>query len=207
MNTADRRMIWIYARVSTDKQDTENQLKGAREYARQQGQELPQEVLEEASTKEHWRKRSLYGLLKYMEPGSLLIVSEVSRLARSTLECLEIFQEAAASGITIHAVKNGLTLDGSMQARIVSTVLAMAAEIERDFIRARTTEALARRREQGLPLGRPVGAKSESKLAAKAAEIDRLTAAKISDAGIARILNVSRSTVARFRASRKEAKP
>jgi hypothetical protein len=44
-------------------------------------------------------------------------------------------------------------------------------------------------------------------MASKAAEIDRLTAAKISDAGIARILNVSRSTVARFRASRKEAKP
>lgn len=207
MSTINHRPIWIYARVSTDKQDTENQLQGARAYARQQGENLPHEVLEEASTKEHWRKRALGGLIERLDPGSLLIVSEVSRLARSTLECLEIFQEAAECGFTIHAVKNGLTLDGSMQARIVSTVLAMAAEIERDFIRARTTEALQRRRAQGLPLGRPIGAKSESKLASKAAEIDRLTAAKISDAGIARILNVSRSTVARFRASRKDAKP
>lgn len=190
----------IYARVSTNKQDTENQLTGCRAYAQQHAAGTVREVLEEASTKQHWRDRAICGALASLPAGSLLIVAEVSRLARSTLECLEIFQEAAANGITIHAVKNNLTLDGSMQARIVSTVLAMAAEIERDFIRARTTEALERRRAAGLPLGRPKGATSASKIESHAAEIAKLTAAKVSDTAIARVLGVSRGTLARFRA-------
>lgn len=199
MGKTEARQTLIYARVSTNQQDTENQLTGCRDYAAQHTTGAIREVLEEASTKVHWKERAIHGALASLPAGSLLIVSEVSRLARSTLECLEIFQEAAANGITIHAVKNALTLDGSMQARIVSTVLAMAAEIERDFIRARTTEALARRKAAGLPLGRPKGATSASKLEGKESEIDRLTAAKVPDTAIARVLGVSRGTLARYR--------
>lgn len=196
--------VWIYARVSTDKQDTANQLQGCREKAATCGCGKPREVLEEASTKKQWRERAIAGVLAEMPAGSTLIVSEISRLARSTLECLEIFREAAQNGITIISVKNGITLDGSIQGRIVSTVLAMAAEIERDMIRARTREALERRKAQGLPLGRPVGAKSESKIAKRKNEIDALTRAKVSDSAIARLLGVSRGTLARFRASQEE---
>lgn len=204
MDKKDDAKVWIYARVSTDKQDTENQLKGCRERAAACSWGKPKEVLEEASTKKQWRERAIAKVLAEMPAGSTLIVSEISRLARTTIECLEIFREAAQNGITIVSVKNGITLDGSIQGRIVSTVIAMAAEIERDMIRARTTEALARRRAQGLPLGRPVGAKSKSKIEKRKSEIDELTRAKISEAGIARILGVSRGTLARFRASQQE---
>lgn len=207
MDNPKEQSIWIYARVSTDKQDTANQLTCCRENAKARTSGKVKEVLEEASTRTHWTERAIAAALAAMPKDSILIVSEISRLARSTLECLEIFREAAQNGITIHAVKNGITLDGSMQGRIVSTVLAMAAEIERDMIRARTTEALARRRAQGLPLGRPVGAKSKSKIEKRKNEIDELTRAKISEAGIARILGVSRGTLARFRASQQEQQP
>lgn len=206
MSKIDHPQGLIYARVSTNQQDTANQLEGCRDYANRASLGNIREVLEEASTKLHWRDRAISGAIASLPAGSLLIVSEVSRLARSTLECLEIFQDAAANGITIHAVKNALTLDGSMQARIVSTVLAMAAEIERDFIRARTTEALARRAAAGLPMGRPKGATSASKLEGRAAEIDRLRAAKVADSAIARVLGVSRGTLARFDQKRSDEK-
>lgn len=204
MDKKDDAKVWIYARVSTDKQDTANQLKGCRERATACCWGKPKEVLEEASTKKQWRERAIAKVLAEMPAGSTLIVSEISRLARTTIECLEIFREAAQNGITIVSVKNGITLDGSIQGRIVSTVIAMAAEIERDMIRARTREALERRKAQGLPLGRPVGAKSESKIAKRKNEIDALTRAKVSESAIARILGVSRGTLARFRASQEE---
>lgn len=190
----------IYVRVSTDSQDTANQLTGCKAYIKGAGLTPGQEIHDTASTKEHWQARKIAALLAQAKSGEWIIVSEVSRIARTTLECLEVFREAAANGVTIHAVKNGLTMDGSMQAKIVSTVLAMAAEIERDMIRARTREALERRKAKGLPLGRPEGATSASKLEKYADRIAELDRANVPDAAIARVLNVSRGTLARYRA-------
>jgi DNA invertase Pin-like site-specific DNA recombinase len=50
-----------------------------------------------------------------------------------------------------------MVLDGSLPSRITATVLGLAAEIEREFIALRTREALAKRRADGKPLGRPKG--------------------------------------------------
>lgn len=194
----------VYVRVSTDGQDTANQLTGIAAFILERQFATGEIIHDTASTKTAWQERKIAPLLASAGPGDWIIVSEVSRLARSTLECLEIFKEAAANGITIHAVKNGLAMDGSMQAKIVSTVLSMAAEIERDMIRARTTESLQRRRAQGLPLGRPEGATSRSKIAGKAGQIAELDRAGVADAAIARVLGVSRGTLARFR-SKQEA--
>jgi DNA invertase Pin-like site-specific DNA recombinase len=189
----------IYARVSTSSQDEENQLQGCRAYAATLNPASLHICREMASSRIAWKERALGDLIEGAAPGEVLIVSEVSRLARNTLECLEIFRAAAEKGLRIYAVKNSLSMDGSMSARIVSTVLAMAAEIERDFIRARTTEALERRRAQGLPLGRPAGATSASKLERHAGKIEELTRAGVSDAAICRVIGCARGTLRSYR--------
>ncbi len=189
--------VWQYLRVSTDEQDTKNQAQCVSAYASNIPNAHHHQISEEASTKRHWKEREIKDILDTCQPGDIIVVSEISRLARSTLECLEIFKEAAERATTIVAVKNGLTMDGSMASKIVSTVLAMAAEIERDMIRARTTEALARRKAKGLPMGRPKGATSESKLTDKRAEIEKLLAVKVGKSGIARLMKCSRGTLDR----------
>ncbi len=89
--------------------------------------------------------------------GDTIIVSELSRLGRSMLECMEILSLATQKGIRVYAVKGNWQLGNSIQSKIVAMAFAMAAEIERDLISQRTTEALAVRKQQGMTLGRPKG--------------------------------------------------
>ena len=51
----------------------------------------------------------------------------------------------------MHIAKNRMVLDQSLPATITATILGLAAQIEREFISARTKEALERRKTAGLP--------------------------------------------------------
>ena len=80
-----------------------------------------------------WRRRKIAQVLDDLKAGDTLVVSELSRLGRSMLECMEILSIAAHKGINLYAVKGEWQLDGSMQSKIMAMVFAMAAEIERDL--------------------------------------------------------------------------
>ncbi|MCP4745672.1 MAG: recombinase family protein, partial [Desulfobacteraceae bacterium] len=104
-----------------------------------------------------------------------IIVSELSRLGRSMLECMEILSIASQKGINIYAVKGNWHLNKSIQSKIIAMAFAMAAEIERDLISQRTKEALRARKAAGKPLGRPKGP-GKSKLDKYRPEIEALLA-------------------------------
>ena len=65
-------------------------------------------------------------------------------------------------------------MDGSIQSRITAVVLGLAAEIERELISARTKEALAKRKAEGMKLGRPRGQAQKLALDSKADEIKKV---------------------------------
>src|SRR5947208_13518980 len=73
------------------------------------------------------------------------------------LECMEIIAIATQKGLHLHAVKGEWQLDGTMQSKIIAMAFSMAAEIERDLISQRTTEALRAKKAAGMKLGRPKG--------------------------------------------------
>jgi DNA invertase Pin-like site-specific DNA recombinase len=104
-----------------------------------------------------------------------LIVSELSRLGRSMLECMEILSIASQKKVNIYAVKGNWQLDNSIQSKILAMAFSMAAEIERELISQRTKEALAARKKAGVKLGRPRGP-SKSKLDPYRPEIEALLA-------------------------------
>jgi DNA invertase Pin-like site-specific DNA recombinase len=62
-----------------------------------------------------------------------VIVSELSRLGRSMLECMDILALATEKKIHIYAVKGNWQLENSLQSKIMAIVFSMAAEIERDL--------------------------------------------------------------------------
>ena len=105
----------------------------------------------------------------------IILVSELSRLGRSMLECMEILSVALERDIRIYAVKGNWQLDQTIQSKIIAMAFAMAAEIERDLISQRTTEALRARKAAGKPLGRPKGP-GKSKLDPFQPEIEALLA-------------------------------
>ena len=198
-------MNHIYMRVSTDHQDAENQKTGILAYLTERGQTHVMLHTDTASGATSWRDRALFRLLGEAEPGDSIVVAEVSRIGRSTVDVLDYFREATARGIKTIVTKSGLVVDDSLQSKITTTILALAGEIEREFLLARTSEGLRRARAAGVQVGRPRGRKSAGKLAGKSAEVDKLLAAGVSNSAISRIFSVSRGTVDRYRSRQKGA--
>ncbi len=167
----DTNRVVGYLRVSTQEQDLEKFKTDILRLANDKGLPGPVEWVEEkVSGCKDWRKRELGTLLNNLSEGDTVIVSELSRLGRSTLQILEIMKLAKEKGIAVHSVKGGWSLTSSMESKIVLNVLAMVAEIERDLISSRTKEALRAKKAQGIKLGRPKGP-GKSKLDAYREEI------------------------------------
>ncbi len=112
---------------------------------------------EKISGKVPWRKRKIAKFIEEFTDGDNIIVSELSRLGRSMLECMEILSIATKKGINIYAVKGNWQLDHSIQSKIIAMAFSMAAEIESDLISKRTKEALQAKKAAGIKLGRPPG--------------------------------------------------
>lgn len=187
--------IFAYLRVSTDAQDVANQRHGIVQYCADKRLHAPLFFEDTASGKNDWRTRALGNVISQAQAADVLVVSEVSRLARSTLQVLEIMRECVDKGVHLHVVKNGIVLDGSMQAKIVATVLGLAAEIERDFISSRTKEALAKRKAEGMKLGRPEGPAKVLRLDQYADKIDGYLSKGIDKRAIAKLLDVAPNTI------------
>jgi len=188
--------IYIYLRVSTSAQDTQNQLHGIHQYCQERGIQADAVIEDTASGSVAWNSRKIGELLSAADKGDVLLVAEVSRMARSTLQVLEILKFASEKQVSIIIVKNGLQFDNSMQSKITATILGLAAEIERDFISMRTKEALAKRKASGKQLGRPQGALAKSyKLDEKRAEIERYRKLGINQTAIAKLVGVARPTL------------
>ncbi len=128
---------------------------------------------ERISGKVSWKKRKISEVLKSLQEGDNLIVSELSRLGRSMLECMEILSIATENKINIYAIKGNWQLDNSIQCKIIAMAFSMAAEIEHDLISQRTKEALRVRKAAGMKLGRPPGP-GKSKLDVFKPEIEAL---------------------------------
>jgi DNA invertase Pin-like site-specific DNA recombinase len=187
--------IYAYLRVSTDAQDVANQRHGVVRYCADKRLLEPIFIEDTASGKTDWRTRPLGQLVTRAGQGDVIVVSEVSRLARSTLQVLEIGRECIERGVHLHVAKNGIVFDDTMQSKIVATVLGLVAEIERDFISARTKEALAKRKAEGMKLGRPIGPARKLRLDDSADKIDAYLTKGIDKRAIAKLLDVAPNTL------------
>jgi len=186
-----------YLRVSTTDQDLEKNKFDILQLANAKGLGQVQWVEETVSGRISWRKRRIAAVLEQLQAGDDLIVSELSRLGRSMLECMEILSIAAQRRIHIHAIKGNWQLDDSIQSKIVAMAFSMAAEIERDLISQRTKEALAARKKMGVALGRPRGV-GKSRLDPYRPEIEALLANGSTQKFIARRYGTTEANLSRW---------
>lgn len=194
-------MIRAYLRISTETQDEASQRAIIREWAANTSRSVDQFYADAASGGTPWESRAIAGILADSRPGDSIVVSEISRIARSILGVLSFLQAAAAAEVEVIAIRSGIKLDNSLSSKIVVTILALAAEVERDLIRERTKAALAARRAAGMTLGRPRGARSVSVLHPKRAEIAKLLQAGVAKRALARLLGCSPTTLYAYLAS------
>jgi len=188
-------MNYAYLRISTDSQDVDNQRHGILEYANSRNLTGLNFIEDTVSGKKKWKDRKLGELVEILVKGDVIVFAEISRMARSTLQVLEILEVCISRGISVHITKQNIVLDGSLQAKIMATMLGLAAEIERDFISMRTTEALAARKAAGQTLGRPKGPAENLKLDRLRPEIEKYLRKDLSVRSIAKLIDQPVTTV------------
>ncbi len=131
-----------------------------------------------------------------LDKGDKVVVSELSRLGRNLMQIMSILNLCMEKEVKICAIKENYELGNDISAKVLAFAFGLSAEIERNLISQRTKEALARRKAEGVILGRPKGSKSKKlKLSGKEEKIRELLEKRVSVSAIGRILGVHRITV------------
>jgi len=196
-------MIYAYIRVSTDKQTTENQRFEILKFADEKKLTVDTWIEETISSTKRLEERKLGTLVNQMGKDDILLVTELSRLGRSIMEVMSILHTLMDKQVKVFTAKERYELGNNINSKVLAFAFSLSAEIERSMISSRTKEALARKKSEGKQLGRPKGRLSTTvKLTGKDDVIKELFSKKISDAAIARILEVNRITLRNYVISR-----
>ncbi|MCH3924086.1 MAG: master DNA invertase Mpi family serine-type recombinase [Bacteroidales bacterium] len=192
-------MIYGYIRVSSDKQTVENQRFEINNFCHNKEMFIDKWIEETISGTKDVNERKLGKLLKRMRKDDVLICSELSRLGRNLLMIMGILNECMKNDIQVWTIKDNYRLGSDINSKVLAFAFGLSAEIERNLISQRTKEALARKKAEGVILGRPKGRKSsKKKLTGLEIKIKKLREDRVSYSAIARILKVNRATVTNF---------
>ena len=146
-----------YSRVSTVKQDSDNQRNAIEEYCRQNDLKVDRWITVEISSRKTPKDRKIDELFLQLCKGDTLIVSELSRLGRSLSEVIQIVEEVIRRKINLIAIKQGIKINGKpdIATKTMIFMFSMFGEIERDMISERTKMGLAAAKANGKKLGNP----------------------------------------------------
>jgi DNA invertase Pin-like site-specific DNA recombinase len=180
-------VIYGYARVSTDGQSVDAQVKRLRAAG-------AEKVLRETASGAKTNRTQLRKALSQLESGDVLMVTRLDRLARSTRDLLNILDTVTKAGAGFRSLGDAWADTTTAHGRLMLTVLGGLAEFERDLIRARTGEGRARAKENGVRMGRKPKLTDHQKREA----IKRRDRGEESLAEIGRSYNVSGWTIARL---------
>jgi DNA invertase Pin-like site-specific DNA recombinase len=192
-------MNFGYIRVSSDKQTVENQRFEIENFVIKQEMKIDGWIEETISGTKAYGKRELGKLLERIQKDDLIICAELSRLGRNLFMIMEILNICMSKECKVWTIKDNYRLGEDIQSKVLAFAFALSAEIERNLISQRTKEALARKRAEGVILGRPKGSKSAKvKLSGHEETIRTLLERKVSKCEIARRFGVNRMTVDAF---------
>ena len=187
-----------FIRVSTLEQDTEKNKIDILQFANRLKLGNVDFTEEQCSGKINYKERKLGALIESMQAGDVLIVPELSRIARSITQILEVIKITKDKGITLYSLKeNFCNNEDSISATVTSTIFALVAQIERELISMRTKEALHARKIAGVKLGRPRG-KGKSKLDIHRNDILTLISLGVPKTLIAKQFNTTTSNLYNF---------
>ena len=196
-------MNYGYIRVSTDKQTVENQRFEITRFCEENDMKIDSWIDETISGTKDPEKRKLGGVLRKMQKGDILVCAELSRLGRSLLMIMAILNQCMKKEVQVWTIKDNYRLGTDISSKVLAFAFGLSAEIERNLISQRTKEALARKRAEGVVLGRPKGRKSARvKLTGQEEKIRVLLSCNLSKTKIAKILHVHRITLASFIATK-----
>lgn len=148
-------MIKAYIRVSGNKQDTENQKFKILDYAQKEKISIDEIIEIEISSTKKKQDRKIDQLIESLNSGDTLIVTELSRLGRKMLEVLNIINDLIEKGVKITFINQPELSAGDNKAldTLKFAIYGFFAQTEREFISARTKQALNNLKSKGVKLG------------------------------------------------------
>jgi DNA invertase Pin-like site-specific DNA recombinase len=154
-------MIYAYLRVSTDKQDYNNQKLGINKFCETKCWNIDKEIIDNGiSGAKEPEERKLGKILKKIKYGDIIVCSELSRLGRKLFMIMRILEHCMKVGAKVYTVKENYKLGDDLVSKVLAFAFGISAEIERKLISERTKEALQRRKNNGYTLGKPKGSKN-----------------------------------------------
>lgn len=181
--------LFLYARVSTEDQKTENQV----QEIKAAGYDVhPKRVIEEVISGSVSAKQrpGFMKLIDRMESGDTLLVSKLDRLGRNAMDVRSTVEKLESDGIRVLCLALGGVDLTSAPGKMTMQVLGAVAEFERDLLIERTQAGLKRARGQGVKLGRP---KALDTIAA----VQKLKEKGLTQAVVAQSLSLGIATVKR----------
>lgn len=197
-----------YLRASTNKQDTNNQKLEILEYARKQELRVDDFIELTMSSRKSPKQRRIEELTNRLNSSDTLIVTELSRLGRSTAEVIALVNALVEKSIRVIILKQNLDIrQHDMNSKIIITLFSLFGELERDLVSSRTKEALAAKKAQGQILGKPKGTIQKSKFDAHQERIRELLAIGLSVRKIAKVLGYSNHIALNAYINKRQIKP
>ena len=181
-------VMYGYARVSTRDQDLAAQDAELRAAG-------CAKVFKEKISGAKTDRPELAKVIRRLEPGDVLVVTRLDRLARSTRDLLNVLDEIGKRDAGFKSLKDSWADTTSAHGRLMLTILGGLAEFERELIRARTGEGRKRAQERGVRFGRPQKLTPHQRQEA----LQRLAAGE-TQADVARTYSLSTSTICRLAA-------
>lgn len=181
-----------YIRSSTDKQDISNQKLEILEFARKKDIKVNDFIESIISSRKSLKQRRIDELVDRLNPQDTLIITELSRLGRSTAEVISLVNALIKNDIRIIILKQNMDINGhDMNSKIIITLFSLFGELERDLVSLRTKEALAVKKMKGIKLGKPKGTIQKSKFDKDIEKIKEFLKLELSVRKIAKALGYS----------------
>jgi len=181
-----------YLRASTEKQETNNQKLEILEFARNKEMQIDDYIELTISSRKSQKQRRIDELMSRLNPSDTLIVTELSRLGRSTAEVIALINALVENNVRVVILKQNMDINQhDMNSKIIITLFSLFGELERDLVSVRTKEALAAKKAQGQTLGKPKGTIQKSKFDPHVDKIKELLELGLSVRKIAKVLGYS----------------
>ena len=190
-------MVYGYIRVSTDRQTVENQRFEIERFCRENNLQVDRWISETISGTKEVDKRRLGKLLKGVKKDDILVCSEISRLGRSLFMVMSVLNRCMETGAKVWTIKDNYRLGDDITSKVLAFAFGLSAEIERRLISQRTKEALARRKSEGVRLGRPKGP-GKRILDGKEKQIKAMLAAGLTKVQVSKVYGIHVSTLHEF---------
>ena len=190
-------MVYGYIRVSTDRQTVENQRFEIKRFCKENNLQVDKWISETISGAKSVDKRQLGKLLKGVRKDDIIICSEISRLGRSLFMIMSVLNRCMEIGAKVWTIKDNYRLGDDITSKVLAFAFGLSAEIERKLISQRTKEALARKKSEGVQLGRPKGP-GKRILDGKEKQIKAMLAAGLTKVQVSKAYGVHISTLHEF---------